>query len=129
MNESSPYAGIVGSLRAMTGGARSRAKGDAWEVTVLKDQESQGRWCRRLRQGGGEPVDLLSLEQCRDCTENKSCSLGLGVHHVYLIQCKLGGYIAPAERAALIAEAKRIGATPLLAYRKDGAIVYKELSG
>jgi len=115
----------------VSGGTRPRLKGDAFEVAVLKDQQSKGRYCRRLRQGGGEPVDLISLEPCRDCTENKSCSLGRGVYHLYMIQCKARttgkradplNLMSPAEREALITEAQKWGAVAVLAYKENGTI-------
>ena len=121
----------------MTGGGLSpHRKGAAMEVAVMRDQEAKGRWCKRLRQGGGECVDLLSLERCRDCTENKSCSLGLGVHHAFVIQVKARkvgkradplNLLSPAERMALITEAKALGATALVAWKADGQIQYREV--
>ena len=95
-----------------------------------------GRYCRRLRQGGGECVDLVSVEPCRDATDNKSCSLGLGVHHFYLVQCKARkvgkradplNLMSPAEREALTAEAVKWNAVALLAYKRDGVIQYKQV--
>ena len=116
------------------GGLAPRRKGDAFEVAVLKDLETMGRYCARLRQGGGECADLVVLEKCQDATENKSCSLGLGVHHVYLIQCKAGKVgkraeplMSPAEREALRAKAEKWNAVPLLAYKRDGEIAYKRV--
>ena len=118
------------------GGASPRFKGDNFERLVLKDQEKMGRYCRRLRQGGGECVDLVSVEPCRDATDNKSCSLGLGVHHFYLVQCKARkvgkradplNLMSPAEREALTAEAVKWNAVALLAYKRDGVIQYKQV--
>jgi|SRR3989304_3644297 len=119
----------------MTGGSGPRLKGDAMEVAVRKDQEAKGHYCKRLRQGMGEPVDLVSLEPCQDATENKSCLLDRGVYHLILIQCKARrvgkradplSLLSPAEREALIAEAKKWGAIALVAYKKDGEIKYRE---
>ena len=119
------------------GGARPKKVGDAFEVAVLKDQEARGRYCVRLRQGGGQVVDLLSLEPCRDCMENKSCSLGRGVYHLYLIQVKARkvgkraeplNLMRPVERAALIAEAANWKALPVIAWKaSDGGIKYQEV--
>ena len=119
------------------GGLGPRRKGDAFELAVLKDQEARGRYCVRLRQGGGQVVDLLSLEPCRDATENKSCSLGFAVFHVFAIQVKARkvgkradplNLMSPAERAALKAEAKRRNAVPVLAWcGSDGGIKYQEV--
>jgi hypothetical protein len=97
---------------------------------VVADQERIGRVAKRLRQGGGEPVDVVSFERMR-------LSMGQGVIEfvaIYFIQVKNhkrkskdgSPYVAPAEREALILEAKRAGAIPLLAW-KDGEIQYKRL--
>ena len=110
----------------MTGGLAPRRRGDAFEVAVLKDQEKMGRYCARLRQGGGECVDLLSL----------SPYLVRGTYYVYLVQCKAGklgkradplNLMSPAEREALTAEAVKWNAVPLLAYKRDGVIQYKQV--
>ena len=120
----------------MTGGLSPRRKGSAFEVAVKKDQEALGRYCKRLPQGGGEPVDLVSLEPCQDATENKSCSLGRGVHHLFMVQCKARrvgkradplNLLSSAEREALIAEAKKWKAVPLVAFKRDGEIHYREV--
>ena len=89
----------------------------------------------RLRQGGGQVVDLLSLESCRDATDNKSCSLGRGVYHLTFIQVKARkvgkradpiNLMTPAERAALIEKAKRWNAVAVLGWKSgDGAIKYQ----
>src|SRR3990167_9409038 len=115
------------------GGVAPKRAGDTFEVAVLRDQEALGRYCRRLRQGGGEPVDLVATERCTDAY----CTLGLGTHHLFLIQVKARkvgkradplNLMSPAERAALRAEAERWGAVALLAYKQDGAICYMEVS-
>ena len=78
-------------------------------------------------------IDIISLEPCQDATDNKSCSLGRGVYHVYFIQVKARkvgeranplNLMAPTERAALITEAAAWGADPVLAYKRDGSIRY-----
>ena len=115
------------------GGLSPRRKGDAFELAVLKDQEARGRYCVRLRQGGGQVVDLLSLEPCGDAF----CSLGRGVYHIFLIQVKArkvgkraqpNNLMSPAERVALKAEAANWKALPVLAWRGgDGGIQFKEV--
>ena len=107
----------------MTGGLRPKIKGDQFEHAVVLDQERIGRWCRRLRQGGGEVVDLVSVE-----THWGPRHLALGLHTVFLIQCKLAGYLRPVERERLVLEARSIGAVPLLAWKVDGAIQYREVT-
>ena len=113
------------------GGLSPRLKGDNFERLVLKDQEARGRYCVRLRQGGGQVVDLLSLEPCGDAF----CSLGRGAYHLYFIQVKARkvgkraeplNLMSPAERAALVAEAASWKALPVLAW-SEGGIRYKEV--
>ena len=104
-------------------GSRKR-KGDTFELDVVKDQERIGRWAAKLRQGGGEVVDVVSIERCGD----GRCTLRGRVSHVYLIQCKVRGpYLLPIERERLVMDAQGIGATPLVAW-KDKGIQYKDIS-
>lgn len=104
------------------GGNTPRRKGDAFELAVVKDQERIGRWAAKLRQGGGEVVDVISVERCGDGV----CTVRGHVSHVYLIQCKVGAWMSPVERERLVMAARAIAATPLLAW-KDKGIHYKEV--
>jgi hypothetical protein len=101
------------------GGNAPRRKGDAFEVAVVKDQERFGRWARRLRQGGGEVVDIVAIH-----SYEHAYSL---VPSVFLIQCKVDGYMSPVERERLVMDARAIGATPLLAFKDNSNIGYKEI--
>jgi len=103
-------------------GSRKR-KGDRFELAVVKDQERIGRWAAKLRQGGGEVVDIVSIEKCQD----GRCTAHSHVSHVWLIQAKVGGYMNPVERERLVMEAQAISATPLMAW-KDKGIQYKDIS-
>ncbi|KKL19590.1 hypothetical protein LCGC14_2463930 [marine sediment metagenome] len=103
-------------------GSRKR-KGDRFELAVVKDQERIGRWAAKLRQGGGEVVDIVSIEKCQD----GRCTVHSHVSHVFLIQAKVGGYMNPVERERLVMEARAIAATPLMAW-KDKGIQYKDIS-
>ncbi|KKL23814.1 hypothetical protein LCGC14_2421620 [marine sediment metagenome] len=103
-------------------GSRKR-KGDRFELAVVKDQERIGRWAAKLRQGGGEVVDIIAVERCGD----GMCTLHSHVSHVFLIQAKVGGYMNPVERERLVMEAQAIAATPLMAW-KDKGIQYKDIS-
>ena len=114
------------------GGLSPRRKGADLEVAVIQDQRRMGRWAVRLRQGGGTPVDIISLEVCNDA----HCSLGLGVFHAFAIQSKARkvgkradplNLLSPAERMALITEAKALGATAQVAWKADGQIQYREV--
>ena len=104
-------------------GSRKR-KGDAFELAVVRDQERIGRWAAKLRQGGGEVVDVISIERCGD----GHCSFHGHISHVWMIQVKVGGpYLPPAERERLVMDAQGIGATPMVAW-KDKGIQYKDIS-
>jgi hypothetical protein len=105
------------------GGNKPRRKGERFELAVVKDQERIGRWAAKLRQGGGEVVDVVAIERCRDGV----CTLHGGVSHVYLIQAKVGGWMSPTERERLVMGARAIAATPLMAW-KDKGIQYKDMS-
>ena len=106
------------------GGISPRRKGDAFEVRVVKDQQSLGRSAYRLRQGGGVVVDVIAVERCRDtsCTIN-----GPKVTHTFLIQAKASSKLPAGEREALIAEADKVGAIPLLAWPENGTVHYEQL--
>ena len=105
-------------------GSRKR-RGDRFELAVVKDQERIGRWAAKLRQGGGEVVDIVSIERCGD----GRCTVHSHVSHVYFIQCKLRNpYLLPLELERLMMEAQSVGATPLVAWRDSGEIHYKDVS-
>lgn len=105
------------------GGNKPRLAGARFELAVVKDQERIGRWAAKLRQGGGEVVDVVSIERCQD----GRCTVQATVSHVRLIQCKVGGWMSPIEREGLQMAARAIGATPLMAWRDKG-IQYKDIS-
>lgn len=92
--------------------AQRRRKGANFEAAVVRDQERIGRWAARLRSGGGEIVDVIALERGGP---------------VYFIQCKVGGYMLPSEREALIECAVEVGAIPLKAFRLGRTIHYGEV--
>lgn len=107
------------------GGRAPKRKGDAFEVKVVKDQQSLGRSAYRLRQGQGAIVDVVSLEACPDgrCTVN-----GDRVGHIRLIQAKSAGRLPAKERAALIAEANKVDGIPVLACPDGRGVRYEALS-
>ncbi len=94
------------------GGNKPRLAGARFELAVVKDQERIGRWAAKLRQGGGEVVDVIAIS---------------ALSHIWLIQCKVNGYMTPIERERLVMDAQGIGATPLMAW-KDKGIQYKDIS-
>ena len=108
----------------VTGGASPGRRGAAFERAVVKDQLAAGRAAYRLRQGGGCAVDVIATERCED----GGCSLGNSLHHVYYLQVKVGGYLLPAERAALLERAQADGSVPVLALRVNGGVHYKRLT-
>jgi hypothetical protein len=68
-----------------------------------------GRVAFRVRQGGGEPVDVVAVEQ---------------QGRVYFLQCLIAGNVPPAERSALIERAREAGAIPLIARPGERGIEY-----
>ena len=101
------------------GGKAPRRRGDAFEVRVVKDQERIGRWAARLRQGGGEVVDVVSIEARYVHMDFAS--------RVLFIQCKTIGWMSPLEREQLVQRAKVAGALPMMAFKNGRAIEYKEI--
>lgn len=100
----------------MSGGALPRIKGDVFERAVCADQRARGRLAFRVRQGGGEVVDIVALEPMT------------GWSRAFLIQAKRGGYMRPKERDALIERARLGRATALLARPENGGIAYEVLT-
>ena len=93
-------------------GKTGRRKGDQFERSVCADQERIGRVAFRVRQGGGEPVDVVALEPGR----------------MFFIQCKSGKpYMLPAEREAFVLKARLVDAVPLMAFREGREIRYRKV--
>ena len=90
------------------GGNKPRLAGARFELQVVREQERIGRFAAKLRQGGGEVVDIVSIEQCHG-----RCAVYNRVSHVYLIQCKVSGpYLPPIERDLLTVGFKRHHSPP-----------------
>ena len=104
------------TTRVKRGGLAPKRKGDAFEAEVCAEQRRIGRWCERIRQGQGEIVDLVAVED-----------EGYGFSKVYFIQCRLRGAMTSAEKEQLAGEARMVGAIPLLAWKADGQIQYRVL--
>ena len=104
------------------GGAAPARKGGRLEARVVADQQRLGRSAYRVRQGQGCVVDVVSLERCQDggCSLNRST-------HAFLIQAKSTGVLPSAERQALIAEAGKVDAIPLLACPDGVGVRYEVL--
>ena len=92
----------------------NKAKGDRFEATVAHALEDLGEICFRVRQGQGEPVDLVSI------------SPGGSVRFVQVKSGKRGPYLLPAEREGLVEKAKACRATAWVAW-KDGTVRMKAL--
>lgn len=106
----------------MSGGASPKRKGDAFEAAVCKDLERHGFWAARLRQGGGQPVDIIAVQ----------APIGapiFGSAIIWCVQCKVTTpYMRPEEREQFVMSAHSIGARAMLSWKQDGAIQYKELT-
>lgn len=105
------------------GGASPGRKGGRFEHRVVQDQLARGRAAYRVRQGQGCPFDVVALERC----DEAGCTRGNPSHHAYYVQAKVDGYLAPAERSALLERAQADGAIPLLATRLNGGVSYERL--
>ena len=105
------------------GGLGPRRRGDAFEVAVCADLERVGWWCARLRQGGGQLVDVIAIRL--DKVSPVHVLMGSVTWH---IQCKAKTpYMRPAERERFVMDAQNCGAVPVIAW-KDGEIQYKVLT-
>ncbi len=105
------------------GGAGPRLKGDKFEVECVKDLERHGWEAMRLRQGGGESVDIVAVQACK----NGYADHHWNQPHVRYVQCRLRGTMLKAEKEALYLRAQNVNAHAYLAYKRDGEIVYEEL--
>jgi len=102
----------------MTGGISPSRKGARFEARVVADQERIGRVAKRVRQGGGDIVDIVAME---------AFNPGLEGSQTWLIQARTGGKMTALEREKLVEEARLAGATPLMAWPNKRTIEYKEL--
>ncbi|KKN54868.1 hypothetical protein LCGC14_0587610 [marine sediment metagenome] len=95
-------------------------KGARIERAVVVDQERLGRVAFRIRQGGGEPVDVVAIDG------------GLTFPEPYFIQVKASSsYLVPAEREAFMLRCKAAGAVPMVAWKSKTSrkLEYKVLTG
>ncbi len=91
--------GAWGSL-AGKGGSGPYRKGAAHERLVKKAYEAHGYFVVRSPQSGS-PIDLTCVDPCGN---------------VSFVQCKLRGYMRPAEKQEVIELARRHYAYPILAW-------------
>ena len=99
--------------RQVASARSARRKGDAFERAIVKHLEELSYVAKRVRQGGGEIVDVIA------------CSTLLT--KPWFVQCRLDGYMTEAEKERLILEAKSANALPILAYRRNRTIVIENL--
>ena len=102
-----------------------KRKGDRVERAVVLDQERLGRVAFRVRQGGGEPVDVVAVEKM-----NVAGRMVVG--HCVFIQVKASSpYLVPAEREAFMLRADAAGASAMVAWKSKTSkqLEYKVLTG
>ncbi len=92
----------------MSGGAAPYKRGAAHEREVASFLRERGALVVRSPQSGQE-MDLTALWPEVFIYEFPPA---------WLLQCKMGGYMRPAEREALIALAEKYGCRPILVGRK-----------
>lgn len=85
-------------------------KGASFENQV-KDILNNDGWFAIRSAGSHSIIDVLALK----------------VDEKWLIQCRTSGKLSGDERAELIALAEKHKATPILAYRDKGNIVFEEI--
>ncbi len=103
----------------MTGGKAPYAKGAAHERDVAAYLRGRGALVVRSPQSG-QAMDLTVLWPCLGWGHT-TAGAGGGfplLRPPWLVQCKMGGYMRPAEREELIELAKKHGARPILVGRK-----------
>jgi hypothetical protein len=105
----------------MAGGRQPYKKGAAHENLVARAYREAGFPVVVRSPASSSEYDLVAVR-----TEHAKVGKGLlgepalevGVSRtvVHLVQCKMGGYMRPAERESLKAIARQIGAVPVLAW-------------
>ncbi len=89
--------------------ATPKQRGTAFEHRVRKELEDAGYLVVR-KPASLSPFDLLALRL------ERGGGLLPVMPGVFLIQCKLNGYISPGEREELRTLARRFGCQPVVAY-------------
>lgn len=102
------------------------AKGKNFERHVAAIYERMG-WFSQMS-AGSHGVDVVAIEPiqeeyltCYECPEDQ------GIHFVHCRNWKRSGWMPPAEREAVIAQAHKYGAIPMLAYKDRGWTICKEI--
>lgn len=94
------------------GGAGPYRKGAAHENEVARFFETLGYFAIRSPKSAS-PIDLLVVAPGHRDSPAK----------IYWVQCKLGGYMRPAEVAAVVGLADTYGGTPLLAGGRSPIVI------
>jgi len=89
----------------------SYSKGANFERRVAKFLTNRG-WLVIRSAGSKSPVDLVALRQ----------------GEVWLVQCKVDGYMLPAERLQLLGIAAENRVTAKIAYRDGKELIIKSIS-
>lgn len=88
-------------------------QGANFELQIMHDLQRRGYDALRSSGSRGK-VDVVAV----------------GDNHILMIQAKITNpVISPAERRAVRAMARRADAVPLVAYRINGVVMYRELTG
>ena len=114
------------------GGSAPYKKGAAHENLVLRAYVEAG-WPVVVRSpGSSSEYDVLAVRFEPIKTSADLRAVYPAVHEVHLVQCKMDGYMRPAERESLKEVARSIGAVPVLAWggdarKKTGPIHRKDI--
>lgn len=98
-------------------------QGADFELAVMHDLEPHGY--NALRSSGSRgAIDVVAVGPARGHGN------WLWTEALVFIQCKISNpLISPDERAAVTGMAERAGAVPVVAYKVDGRIEYRRLTG
>lgn len=117
LNADGSFKGTV----APKGGATPKKRGTSFEYSVIANLK-RNDWPLAVRAYASKgPWDVLAI---RETVVSFDAVAHVHCPEVWLIQAKIGGYMRPAERAALVEAAEAIGATPIMATTKSRRIVY-----
>lgn len=111
----------------MSGGATPKKRGTAFEYSVISNLKRHG-WPLAVRSYASKgPWDVLAIRAGARLIQGDFGEYIEAVRirpQVWLVQAKIGGYMKPAEREALMEAAHSIGAVPVLATSEKRRVVY-----
>jgi Holliday junction resolvase len=88
----------------------SYSKGRRFEYRVKKHLVETG-WVVFRSSGSHGVADLVALR----------------AGEVWLVQCRVNGYMAPVERIGFVEVARELGVVPVIAYREGRTLVIEEV--